>query len=204
MWRLRDCGVMLSFDIETTGLSKYRDRITCACAYDPDRGISAKFVFPIDDPGSDPEDFMRLLDEAPVLCAFNGVYFDVPFICAHWKVDTARAGRWMRKLVDVFHMCKQGIGQTFSLNSLLGVNELGGKNGNGGDAVTLARDGKWEELATYCLHDCVKTREVSVLPRIVLPPHHTPRPDTWVLEGLRFVRCPSAPVVTESDSKMCE
>jgi len=180
---------MLSFDIETTGLNKNRDRITCACAHDPEKDINAKFIFPPDGSGDDPEEFMRLLDEAPVLCAFNGVYFDVPFICAHWGVGTARSGPWMRKLVDVFHMCKQGINQTFSLNVLLAANDLGSKNGSGGDAITLAREGRWDELTTYCLYDCVKTREVTVLPRIILPPPRFGRTDRWALEGLRFVRC---------------
>ena len=191
---------MLSFDIETTGLNKHRDRITCACAYDPDRNISAKFTFPVDAPASEPEDFMRLLDEAPVLCAFNGVYFDVPFICAHWKVDPSRAAQWMRKLVDVFHMCKQAIGQTFSLNVLLSANDLGSKNGNGADAITLAREGKWEELATYCLYDCIKTREVTVLPVICLPPPRIEGGTRWVLRGLRFDVCTPPSDVTTHDT----
>ena len=184
---------MLAFDIETTGLNRYRDRITCACAYDPDRGIAAKFIFrTFIEPGSggedDPEAFMRLLDEAPTLSAFNGVNFDIPFICAHWRVHPARAGGWARKLVDVFHTCKKGIDRTFSLNALLDKNALGSKNGCGGNALVLAREERWDELAEYCLHDCVKTWEVTTLPTILLPFRPEREEPGWVLEGLRFVR----------------
>lgn len=179
---------MLAFDIETTGLNRCKDKITCACAYDPERGISRKFIFPQDGQADDPEAFLVLLDEAPGLCAFNGVSFDVPFICAQWGVDPGRVDRWMRKLVDVFFMCKKTINRTFGLNALLQANGMEGKTGSGADALVLAREGKWDELAEYCLQDCVKTREVTVLPRIILPFRPGNEDPGWVLENLAFAR----------------
>jgi len=68
---------MLSFDLETTGLNPATCAITCACAYDPERGIERYFLFPL---GDDPEEFLQLLDEADRLCAFNGARFDIPFL----------------------------------------------------------------------------------------------------------------------------
>ena len=68
---------MLSFDLETTGLNPATCAITCACAYDPERGIERHFLFPL---GDDPEEFLQLLDESDRLCAFNGARFDIPFL----------------------------------------------------------------------------------------------------------------------------
>ena len=70
---------MLSFDLETTGLDPISHDVTCACAYDPDAGVDRLFFFGL---GDDPEGFFALLDAAPVLCAFNGAKFDVPFLQA--------------------------------------------------------------------------------------------------------------------------
>ena len=63
-----------------------------------------------------------------------------------------------------------------------------GKTGSGSDALVLAREGKWDELAEYCLQDCVKTREVTVLPRIVLPFRPGKEDPAWVLDNLVFSR----------------
>lgn len=80
---------MLAFDIETTGLSD-SDTVTAACVYDPARSIKETFLFSrgYDSPrtSSDPARFLQLLDDADVLCAFNGARFDIPFIQRQWKV----------------------------------------------------------------------------------------------------------------------
>ena len=46
---------------------------------------------------------------------------------------------------------------------------LDSKTGTGGDAVALAREGRWDELGAYCRQDTVKTRAVSCLETIRLP-----------------------------------
>lgn len=73
---------MLAFDIETEGLDSRFDKITVASIYDAESGISRTFNFIADKSPDQKErnDFVRALDEADMLCSFNGVRFDIPFI----------------------------------------------------------------------------------------------------------------------------
>ncbi len=157
---------MLAFDIETEGLDPSVHAITCACAYDPDAEIAQTFIFA---KGDSREEFMLLLDRAGTLCAFNGVRFDVPFMARSWGVDIARVAGWMLKLVDVYEATRLCIGRGFSLNALLAANGLQGKTGSGLEAVAMARDGRWDELGAYCMHDTRMTHEVTCKPEISLP-----------------------------------
>jgi hypothetical protein len=157
---------MLSFDLETTGLDPVKDRITCAAVCDPDAGIERIFFFHL---GDSAEEFMRLLDQADCLCAFNGAEFDLPFIHAQLGPPLSRVRAWRLKLHDVFVACKWGVGVTFTLQKLLDANGLPGKNGSGLDAVHLYVDEKWALLGEYCLNDTRVTHLVSSMDRIVLP-----------------------------------
>ena len=157
---------MLAFDLETTGLDPARDQITCAAVYDPVQGIERVFFFTL---GDDPETFMRLLDRADRLCAFNGAEFDMAFIASRLHASAARVRSWRLKLHDVYVACKWGLGVTFPLQALLEANHLQGKTGSGADAVTLFHEKRWTELGDYCLHDTRMTHRVSSLDVIALP-----------------------------------
>jgi len=159
------CGPVLAFDIETTGLSD-RDTVTCVCAFDPDRGIKFGRCTP---EGAVCNEFLLLLDQAPLLCAFNGVRFDVPFLAKRWGVSGERAGAWVRKLVDPFEACRMGLRRTFSLDRLLEANGLDCKTGSGLEAVAMARDGRWVELEAYCMSDTEKTHSVVKMTKLLLP-----------------------------------
>lgn len=159
---------MLAFDLETSGLDPEVDEVTCACAYDPDAGVDLTFYFRGAD-GDTPDAFFALLDDAPRLCAFNGARFDLPFLQTRYAIPDARVGRWALKLYDVYEACRLGFDSGFSLNALLAANGLDSKTGTGGDAVVLAREGRWDELGAYCRQDVVKTRAVSCLEAIRLP-----------------------------------
>jgi hypothetical protein len=158
-------GPLLAFDIETTGLREH-DSVTCVCAYDPDRCVEFRRSTP---DGEVCEEFLALLDEAPLLCAFNGVRFDIPFLAKRWNVPPERAAAWARKLVDPFEACKLALKRTFSLDSLLEANGLDCKTGSGAEAVEMARQGRWQELEEYCMNDTKKTHEAAVLPRVRVP-----------------------------------
>jgi hypothetical protein len=160
---------MLAFDLETTGLDPHTDRVTCAAAYDPDAGIDRAFLFQC---GDDPEEFMALLDAADRLCAFNGARFDIPFLQHSLGASAGRALGWRMKLHDVYEGVRLALCVTFPLRALLAINGLEGKTGTGGDAVVMAREGRWKELADYCSHDTRMTHRVSSLERILLPKTH--------------------------------
>ena len=182
---------MLAFDLETTGLDPSQHIITCAGVYDPDNRLERVFIFPkvyffilgyfmscrdegdfiiliyIFPQGDDPEDFMVLLDQADRLCSFNGVRFDIPFIQKCFNVPASRISNWRRKLHDIFEGCKLSLNVTFPLP--LKVNNLPGKNGNGSDAILLAKNQEWDKLCEYCLNDTKMTHIVSSLPVILIP-----------------------------------
>ena len=185
---LGDGERMLAFDIETTGLDMEQNRITCACAYDA-CGVERAFVFKpegsrrTDHPRDygfgggwgNPEEFMMLLDAAPRLCAFNGVRFDVPFIAKQWRAPDERVGGWMRKLFDPFEASRTALQRTFPLERLLHSNGLQGKTGSGLAAIAMAREGRFDELADYCMHDTRVTHAVASLPVIALPEYQRPK-----------------------------
>jgi len=164
-WRPCVAGPVLAFDIETTGLTEM-DSVTCVCAYDPDRGVDFRRCTP---DGAPCEEFLALMDEAPLLCAFNGVKFDVPFLAKRWGVSAQRAGAWVRKLVDPFESCRLALGTTFSLNKVLATNGLECKTGTGLEAVGLAMAGKWAALEDYCMNDTILTHQLVKMPRVWLP-----------------------------------
>lgn len=96
-------------------------------------------------------------------------------------------GSWVLKLLDVYEGTHKAFGGAFPLNRLLQANGMESKTGTGGEAIELARAGRWEELGEYCMQvewafflrdppradrlqqDTVKTYEVSLLRPCVLP-----------------------------------
>ena len=107
------------------------------------------------------EAFLRQLDDAPTLCCFNGVKFDIPFIAKRFDVPPSRVHGWMLKLFDIFEICRLVYGSTCSLNNLLSANGKEVKSGSGLQAVEWARDGEWQLLEDYCMRDTVLTHEIS-------------------------------------------
>jgi hypothetical protein len=145
--------------------------------HDPDAGIERVFYFARLDqhtqklvPMLDSADeFMALLDAADRLCAFNGVCFDLPFLQHQLGAAPERVMWWRLKLHDVLEACKLALDVTFTLKSLLQLNNLPGKTGSGADAIQLALDGDWSRLGEYCLNDTRVTHRVSSLHVILLP-----------------------------------
>ncbi len=72
-YRLHNFGKIGFLDIETTGLSRWTDKITMIGIYD---GIEAKTYVC----GQDLEEGVEKLKEFDVIVTFNGKLFDVPFI----------------------------------------------------------------------------------------------------------------------------
>ena len=119
--------------------------------------------------GDTPEAFFALLDGADRLCAFNGARFDLPFLQARYNLADARVGAWVLKLNDLYETARLAFASSYSLNALLAANGMDAKTGSGGDAVLLAREGRWRELGEYCRQDTIKTHRVSALPSVLLP-----------------------------------
>ncbi|WP_255151870.1 ribonuclease H-like domain-containing protein [Halorarius halobius] len=156
-WRLyenfRDDAVF--FDIETTGLSKDRDRVTTVSFH---RDGETTTLVAGDDLTR--ERVARHLD-APLLVTFNGARFDVPFLEQSFdlSVDSPH--------VDAMYPCRR-LGLTGGLKAVEG--EVGIERDrpdiSGEDAVRLWRDhergvdGALETLVSYNREDAVHLREL--------------------------------------------
>ena len=77
-WRCIDYGKIGYVDIETTGLSKYTDKITTIGIYDGEK--SRIFIR-----GKDLNEALEHLQEFDILVTFNGKQFDLPFIEYHFR-----------------------------------------------------------------------------------------------------------------------
>ena len=155
---------MLAFDIETEGLNSREHRIIVASVYDPDRQVQQTFNF-MADPAkfeSERDAFLRVLDEAPSLCSFNGVRFDIPFIAAQFNVCPQRQGQWVLKTLDLFEVCKLCFGSSCSLKNLLQANGMEQKSSHGLQAIEWAKQGNWKDVEDYCMKDAMLTHEISV------------------------------------------
>lgn len=169
---------MLAWDIETDGLSSVKNLITVATVWSPEKQKVFQFATLnpqgklVKIPNFDElkEEFMKELDDAPVLAGFNAVSFDLPFITAAFGIAPERVMRWVLKSIDIFEICKRACGgRTFALNLVLDLNNLTSKSGSGLAAVHQAQAGEWEELSLYCLDDSRLTYEISSRERIALP-----------------------------------
>lgn len=167
---------MLSFDIETEGLDPKKHRITVASVYDPHRSIQHTYNF-LEHEHDEQQvlatinAFLQQLDDAPALCCFNGVKFDVPFIAKRFNVSPLRVHAWMLKLFDIFEICRLVYGSSCSLNALLTANGKEVKSSSGLQAIEWARQKEWQLLEDYCMRDTILTHEISVEDKkmVVLP-----------------------------------
>jgi predicted PolB exonuclease-like 3'-5' exonuclease len=169
---------LFCWDIETLGFNPKKELVTVAACYTTEKQTvylfaesdSAGNVVKIHDFEEKREAFLKELDDAPMLAAFNGTGFDIPFIATAFQVESDRVMRWMLKSFDIFEAAKRATGRTFSLNTLIGLNGFKTtKTGSGADAVLQAKAGKWEELASYCAEDARLTHEISIRKRLALP-----------------------------------
>jgi hypothetical protein len=172
---------MLAFDLETTGLNNKVHHITVASIYDLDTDTNLVFRFIELDPdhkgmvkykegvSDDIEEFLSRLDKAEMLCTFNGIGFDLPFLQAQFKVSNERMTSYVLKTFDIFEYSRRVFNRTFGLNLLLELNGFEVKSGNGMQAVIYAQEGKWEELESYCADDSRLTWEVSQMTRLLIP-----------------------------------
>ena len=167
---------MLAFDIETLGLNHAFHDITVAAVCDRKRNIHRCYNF-ITGGCAAIEDFLRDLDEADILCSFNGAKFDIPFIIARFKVPRERWEKWYLKLFDYYEVARLVFGTSLSLNTLLCSNGYSVKTGSGLQAIQWAKSGEYAKLASYCQDDADLTYDISTAAdvKMVMRNHQTVR-----------------------------
>ena len=171
----------MSVDIETDGVSKDCN-VTCVCVWDGVAGRS--WVFRPDTMESDlalcVAELPGMLESASLIYAYNGLRFDLP-ILARWLNLQPLLGDWIRKLVDPLAQASTihyahvrvitelrvqakalfGTRACIKLDNWLLQNALPTKSGSGLEAVEMAKEGRWDELAAYCMRDTELTHMIT-------------------------------------------
>jgi hypothetical protein len=166
---------MIAIDIETLGKLDETPLppITCICIYN---GLTQKkhsLRFWKVSPHEATENLKIVTDEldnADYIAGFNVVLFDLEYMRLTFQIPNPQMTSWVTKCIDPFMCCKYILKITCPLKEMLANNKLASKTGCGGDAIILAKDGKWEELLDYCMMDTTLTYELCTLDWIVFSP----------------------------------
>jgi len=144
----------IALDIETTGVNMNVDTITCVAIVGNDFHVSWHMG-----PGYDHEERkaqLRLhLNSCEKILTYNGTLFDIPFLQKFYDLEDKEVGTWMLKMVDPFYCAKSLLGWECcpKLAVVLKLNGIAPKTSSGCEAIVMAREGRWEELQSYCVND---------------------------------------------------
>lgn len=97
----------------------------------------------------------KLLEEAGLVVSYNGRSFDVPLL-----EGVLERGLEIRRHCDLLAIIERFCGRKWKLDEMAKANNCAGKNGHGGHAPQLYRDGRFADLATYCERDVALTRDL--------------------------------------------
>eukprot|EP00961_Rhodomonas_salina_P197107 2660338-Rhodomonas_salina.1 len=103
---------MLAFDIETTCLDAVNHSITVVALFgdipgaDGPTRVDLVLNFARDSMEPNRARLLELMQQASTLCAFNGIWFNIPFIVKRLAVPPEEASKWARKLYDPFEESK--------------------------------------------------------------------------------------------------
>lgn len=144
----------IALDIETTGVNMNVDTITCVAIV----GEEFKDSWHMG-PGYNHEqsrDKLKFyLDSCEKILVYNGALFDIPFLQKFYNFENCDVGNWMLKLVDPFYSARALLGRECcpKLSVILNLNGIAPKTSSGCEAIVMAREGRWEELRSYCEND---------------------------------------------------
>lgn len=93
----------------------------------------------------------EILLEADKLVTFNGESFDLPLLRAHHPAP----GNWQH--VDLCQLVYKALGRRVSLERLAQQTLGATKAGTALHAPQLAKEGRWDEIASYCERDVMIT-----------------------------------------------
>jgi len=113
------------------------------------------------------EPLLRLFDSAEIIVAYNGLDFDFPLL--HKYYSKASGERYLShrvKCLDPFHRIRAHTGEWVRMETLLRLNGMPSKTGNGANAIELWHANKRDELADYCMSDVERTVDVALRPQL--------------------------------------
>jgi DNA polymerase III epsilon subunit-like protein len=97
----------------------------------------------------------RILAASSLLIGFNSRRFDMEVLAPYFTTPLERFTQ-----LDIMDNVTRLLGHRLSLDALASATLGTKKTGSGLDALKYYKEGRWEELATYCLHDVRITKEL--------------------------------------------
>ena len=93
--------------------------------------------------------------DAKLLVGFNIRRFDLPALQPYFSVNVETL-----PIFDIMEDLTERLGHRIGLDSVAQATLNIGKTGHGLDAIKYFREGRWEELKSYCRNDVKITKEV--------------------------------------------
>ena len=100
-------------------------------------------------------DLFKLMEHADQIIGFNINKFDLPVLAPYYLGKMEQF-----KTIDLLDLVHLSLGYRVGLNDLAAATLGIKKSGHGLHAIDLFREGKWEELESYCLDDVRITKEL--------------------------------------------
>ena len=97
----------------------------------------------------------KLLPQLDLLVGFNQKRFDLPVLAPYLSIDLKQI-----PCLDILEEIKNYVGYRVNLNSVAKATLNKSKSGHGLEAIAQFREGRIEELKSYCLDDVKITKEV--------------------------------------------
>jgi DEAD/DEAH box helicase domain-containing protein len=101
------------------------------------------------------DELFKLIEDTSLLIGFNIKYFDVPALSAYYVGNLTKV-----PTLDLMESVYEAIGRRIALDEFAKVTLGVQKSGHGLMAINYYREGKWDELISYCLDDVKITKEL--------------------------------------------
>jgi hypothetical protein len=121
--------------------------------------------------GSVFESLFEVFDDAEAIGTFNGLGFDHLVIQKYYQ-GHGGFDRYLRhafKGVDLFQKLRDTHGKWFKLDAVLEANGLDTKPASGLDAVRWWKEGRYDDIESYCKSDVVQLAKLFLLNELVVP-----------------------------------
>lgn len=110
-----------------------------------------------------------ILKNTGLIIGFSTNRFDIPVMEKYFDFDITSIPSF-----DILEEIENNLGRRVSLDILAQENLKVGKTGHGLDAIKYYKEGNWEALEKYCLHDVSLTKDLYELikkQRFLMVPH---------------------------------
>lgn len=123
--------------------------ITVMATYDYKQGDSRVFT------EGDLHEAYPLLENASYLVGYNIRSFDIAVLQGYYPGDTTRFA-----VFDILEDIRDKVGRRLALNDVVHATLGKKKSGHGLQAIEYYKEGRWDELKSYCLDDTMLTKEL--------------------------------------------